>query len=68
MHQRMSAIVARVATVVLLITAMAGIDQRSNRAFIFAIGDVDTADQDSEQDTFGALLTSDSRPKAVPAC
>jgi GH35 family endo-1,4-beta-xylanase len=37
----------------------------SGPAFIFSIRDVDTADQDNEQDNFGALLTSDWQPKAA---
>jgi hypothetical protein len=52
MRKRMSRIVARVATVVLLIIAMVVIGQR-------------TADQDNEQDNFGALLTSDWQPKVA---
>ncbi|MBP1820602.1 hypothetical protein [Mycobacterium sp. OAE908] len=35
----------------------------SGPAFIFSIRDVDTADQDNEQDNFGALVTSDWQPK-----
>jgi hypothetical protein len=37
----------------------------SGPAFIFSIRDVDTADQDNEQDNFGALLTSDWQPKVA---
>jgi hypothetical protein len=80
----MSRIVARVATVVLLIIAMVVIGQRSvtaeavtppqdgygfsGPAFIFSVRDVNTADQDNEQDNFGALLTSDWQPKVAAGC
>ena len=37
----------------------------SGPAFIFSIRDVDSADQDNEQDNFGALLTSDWQPKVA---
>jgi polysaccharide biosynthesis protein PslG len=37
----------------------------SGPAFIFSIRDVNTADQDNEQDNFGALLTSDWQPKVA---
>jgi hypothetical protein len=37
----------------------------SGPAFIFSIRDIDTADQDKEQDNFGALLTSDWQPKVA---
>jgi hypothetical protein len=37
----------------------------SGPAFIYSIRDVDTADRDSEQDNFGALLTSDWQPKVA---
>jgi hypothetical protein len=34
-------------------------------AFIFSVRDVNTADQDNEQDNFGALRTSDWQPKVA---
>jgi polysaccharide biosynthesis protein PslG len=37
----------------------------SGPAFIFSIRDIDTADQDNDQDNFGALLTSDWQPKVA---
>jgi hypothetical protein len=37
----------------------------SGPAFIFSIRDVNTAEQDDEQDNFGALLTSDWQPKVA---
>jgi polysaccharide biosynthesis protein PslG len=37
----------------------------SGPAFIFSIRDIDTADQDKDQNKFGALLTSDWQPKAA---
>jgi hypothetical protein len=53
---------ARQITDVLWKSAQSGF---SGPAFIFSIRDVDTADQDDEQDNFGALLTSDWRPKVA---
>jgi polysaccharide biosynthesis protein PslG len=53
---------ARQITDVLWKAAEAGF---SGPAFIFSIRDVNTADQDNEQDNFGALLTSDWQPKVA---